>query len=271
MEFKDYLIVSIIVVVALVAGVLSAYQYIESNMKDKKDDANAKKLAKSQEDLLNANEKISLSQAIALKASERLNDAQLETIEKANDLIEAQNKIDRLQGEVIKQVLGDGYPALLFTDSQGSEFEIFIKSSSSYPIFDLRLRIIDGEKLKNCKFTESEHSITMDRSCFNTCILFDPLKGLDLQGGRMHFIDYKLQKKDYYIVTEFMSKHLTCIQYSIISYSGNILIHSYRLYKISDDGLHIEKILYSSNSDILESQYKEHFFMDKVLIVDYSK
>ena len=98
LELKDYINITVILILALSAGVYSAYQYIDGVKKDRENEETSIKLSKAQEK--------------ALKATEEIAFAQKQTIKKTNELVEAQKTITNLQDEIIKQVLGNGYPKL---------------------------------------------------------------------------------------------------------------------------------------------------------------
>lgn len=271
LDFKDILIVVIIVTIALSAGLLSAYQYIDSVKKDKKNDDTTQQLIKAQQEVNVINQQISNAQKKSLALSEELKIAQQQSFEKSNDLIEAQTKINVLQSEIINQVIGKGYPVLKLIDSKGENFKIYLKASSEYPIFQVYFRIVDSHKLLNCEAITYPNKVEINKSCYDFAQIFDPNQSLDINGKLMHFVDFTLPKKDYYLVTEFMCKNIKVIQYSIVKYVEKKLQYNYRVYEVSRDDASFLKLLENSNPQISEEEYKKNFFLEKTVIIDYSK
>ena len=68
-----------------------------------------------------------------------------------------------------------------------------------------------------------------------------------------------------------MCKNIRLVQYSIIKFENNSVNHSYRIYEISKTDNSFLGLLENNNSTISESEYKQHFFFKKVIIVDFAK
>ena len=204
MEIKDYFIAGLIIILALLAGIVSAYQYIEGSKKDKRDNDNSKKLIEAQEKVLKANDEISAAQKKALDASAELKQSQQSNISKTQELVQAQRKINDLQGEMLKQVNGHGYPKLDIISPVGNDFELFIKPSSGYSIYQLNIVISDATKMKQCPFNSTGKIVIVNKSCYDKSQILSPQNSTDLTGGVMNFIGFKLSKKPYYLTTEFM-------------------------------------------------------------------
>lgn len=271
LDFKDIVTVIVIIVIALGAGLLSAYQYVEGVKKDKENDKTTQQLIKAQQEVNTINQKISLSQEKALLLSEELKKSQQQSIEKSDDLINAQTKINDLQSEIINQVIGKGYPTLKLMNSHGDNFKIYLQGSSEYPIFKVYFRLIDAEKLKNCSANISSEKVEINQSCYNSSLIIDPNQSIDVNGKLMHFTGHELAKKDYYLVTEFMCKNTKAIQYSIVKYDGKNLSHNYRIYEVSREDASFIKLLGETDSTIPEKEYEERFYFKKTTIIDYSK
>lgn len=271
MDFKDIIVIVVIVIIALGAGLLSAYQYIEGVKKDTKNDQTTQQLIKAQQEVNTINQKISSAQEKVIHLSEELKISQQQSLKKSDDLINAQNKINALQTEIIDQVIGKGYPAIKLMNSHGDNFQVYLQASSDYPIFKLYFRIIDAKKLASCAANIDAKKIDIDASCYNSSLIFDPNQSIDLNGKLMHFIGYNLPKREYYLVTEFMCKNIKTIQYSIVKYDGKNLKHSYRIYEVSRDDSSFGKLLENNNPSIPEKEYSENFFLQKTTIIDYSK
>lgn len=271
LDLKDYIVILVIIVIALSAGVLSAYQYYDGVKKDNHNDEIQNKLIEAQQKALNASEEISAAQHKTLELSEQLKVAQDQNIAKANDLIVAQAKINELQDETIKQVTGDGYPRLNLMNSIGPNFDFSINGNSEYPIFNVNTRITDSEKLLACKHKNFPNRIELDKSCYDSSILFRDSNPTDLSGTVMFFLHLSLPKKNYYLASEFLCKNIRVVQYSIIKYDGEKVDHSYRIYEVSKSDNSYVRILENNNYSIPESEYQKYFFFKKPLIVDFSK
>lgn len=257
LELKDYINITVILILALSAGVYSAYQYIDGVKKDRKNEETSIKLSKAQEK--------------ALKATEEIAFAQKQTIKKTNELVEAQKTITNLQDEIIKQVLGNGYPKLNVINSKGENFDFFIQGNNQYPIFKINIRITDAEKILNCNHKFVNETVEIDKSCYDKSILFTSGGAFDLNGDLMQSISFTHSKKNCYLITEFMCKNIRLVQYSIIKFENNSVNHSYRIYEISKTDNSFLGLLENNNSTISESEYKQHFFFKKVIIVDFAK
>ena len=271
LDFKDYVVIIVIIIIALSAGLLSAYQYIDSVRKDSKDEQTSNKLIEAQQKALKATEDIAKVQEKALIVSEELKEAQNTNITKANNLIEAQAKVNQLQDELIKQMIGQGHPRLNLMNSSGSNFEFAINGSSNYPIFKVNTRISDSQKMLTCKHKSFPNKIELDKSCYDLCILYSDNQVIDLNGILIIFINFSLPKQDYYLTTEFICKNVRVVQYSIIKYDGKKSNHSFRIYEVSKEDDSYLNLLEDSNPSVPDSEYQENFFFKKTLIIDFSK
>ncbi len=271
LDTKDYVVVIIIMVLACGAGIVSAYQYIESAKKDKRDKEMSLKLNEAQDKALKSSEEIAAAQRQALQASIELKEAQNQTISKANELIEAQNKIQELQNETILQVVGSGHPRLKIMNSSGQNFSFFIKASQNYPVYGAHLRVTDAVKIINCKPKINKNSIEIDKSCYDLARVFSSDKPTDINGELFLPIDLSLLKRDYYLVSEFMTKSINTVQYSIIKFNKNELMHYFRIYEVSKKDHSFLKLLEKFDNGIPESEWQEHFFLAKTIIVDFAK
>lgn len=251
LELKDYINITVILILALSAGIYSAYQYIDGVKKDRKNEETSIKLSEAQHK--------------ALKATEDIAFAQKQTIEKTNELVEAQKQINILQDEIIKQVLGNGYPKLKVINSKGDNFDFFIQGSNQYPIFKINFRITDAEKILNCDHKIVNKTVEIDKSCYDKSILFTSDKAFDINGDLMQSISFTHRKKNCYFVTEFMCKNIRLVQYSIIKFENNSVNHSYRIYEISKADNSFLDLLENNDSTISESEYEKHFFSKKPL------
>lgn len=124
LDTKDYIVAVIIIVLALGAGLFSAYQYIDGVKKDKEDKERAEQLSDAQGKALKATEQISTAQEKALKATSELKDEQKKTIIKAEELIAAQNKINELQDKILKQSESQGKELSNIGNPIPSKFEL---------------------------------------------------------------------------------------------------------------------------------------------------
>lgn len=271
LNIKDYIVIAVIIIIALSAGVLSAYQYYDSVLKDSKDEQTSNKLIEAQQKALNATEDIAKVQGKALVVSEELKEAQNQNIEKSNSLIKAQIKIYQLQDEIIKQVIGKGYPRLNLLNSSGSNFEFSISGNSNYPIFKVNTRILDSQKLLACKHMNVSNVVEIDKSCYFAAIIWSEGQPIDLSGTHLNFINLLLPKQEYYLTTEFICKNINVVQYSIIKFDGDNSNHSFRIYEVSKDNNSFLNLLEDSNPKIPESKYLKNFFFKKTLIIDFSK
>ncbi|UPT69712.1 MAG: hypothetical protein M0D53_11155 [Flavobacterium sp. JAD_PAG50586_2] len=139
METKDYLIVIIIIVLALGAGLYSAYQYIDGVKKDKENKERSDQLIDAQEKALHATEQISEAQEKALQATSELKDEQRKTIIKAEELIAAQNKISELQDETLKQITGGNAVPKLSVFATERNVQIRLLNDENYSIRNVRV------------------------------------------------------------------------------------------------------------------------------------
>lgn len=271
LDYKDIIVGIIIVVIALSAGLLSAYQYIESSNKDRKNDETTEKLIKAQQEINVINHQISNAQQTSLTLSKELKISQQKSIEKSDALIDAQAKINILQSEIINQVLGKGYPTLKLMDAQGSNFKIYLEPSTNYPIFKVSVKLADSEKLLDCHFLNYPNKIVVNKSCYDNSLLLQSNHPMDLIGNQITFINSEIPKKNYYLMTEFICKNINVIQYSIIKYNKQNLQHDYRIYEISKTDSSFLRLLENTNKDISEEEYNENFVLEKTIIIDSSK
>lgn len=272
MEIKDTILVCIIIIIALAAGLLSAYQYIDGVQKDKNNKNTTIQLIKAQQEINAVNNKISDAQEKALILSEELKNSQNHSLEKSNALIEAQSKISKIQSEIIDQVIGKGYPIFNLMNSKGENFEVFIQGSSDYPLYKVFVKLLDSEKLIKCKAIHKDYKVLVDKSCFDDSLIFEGNRSMDLNGKMMHFIDVNLPKKNYYLITEFSCKNIKTIQYTIVNYDGIKLEYYYRIYDVSGNDYPFQKkLIFDSNTSISEEIYNNHFFLCKTVYHDYGK
>ncbi|MGM8361485.1 hypothetical protein ACSV4D_06185 [Flavobacterium sp. ARAG 55.4] len=271
MELKDIIIAIIIIMVALSAGLLSAYQYIDSTKKEKENEKTTQQLIKAQQKINNINHQISNAQQTSLNLSKELKIAQQKSLEKSEELINAQFKINHLQSEMINQVLGKGYPRLKLMNAQGSNFKIYLEPSTNYPIFKVSIKLSDSKKLLNCQFSNYPDKIVVNKSCYDDSLLLQSYHPLDLIGNQITFIDSEIPKKNYYLMTEFICKNIIVVQYSIIKYDKQNLHHDYRIYEISKSDSSFSRLLENTNKEITDEVYKENFLLEKTIIIDSSK
>ncbi len=271
LDFKDIIVVIIIIVIALSAGLLSAYQYIDSANNDRKSEKTTQQLIKAQQEINIINHQISTAQKTSIDLSEELKISQQKAIKKSDDLIEAQAKINVLQSEIISQVVGKGYPVLKLMNSQGSNFKIYLQASSDYPIYKVHFTLVDSQKLLGCEAITHPTKVTINKSCYDLSLFIEPNQAIDLNGKLMCLIDFDLPKKNYYLMTEFMCKNIKVVQYSIVKYDGEKLQQDYRIYEISRDSANVLELLENSNQYISEEDYKRNFFFKKIIIIDTSK
>lgn len=271
LDSKDIIVVIIIIVIALSAGLLSAYQYIDSAKKDEKNDETTEKLIKAQQEINVINHQISDAQQTSLTLSKELKISQQKSIEKSDALIDAQSKINVLQSEIISQVVGKGYPVLKLMNAQGSNFKIYLQPSTDYPVYKVYFRLVDSQKLLDCKAVKYPTKVEIDKLCYDNSLIIEPNQSLDLNGKLMNFIGSEIPKKNYYLMTEFMCKNIKVIQYSIVKYDGVRLQHDYRIYEVSRDNASFLGLLENSNAHITEEEYEKNFFLAKTIIIDSSK
>lgn len=138
------LIAIIIVILAIGAGVVSAYQYLDGVKKDKENAA--------------LNSEIKAAQSESLELSKKLSEAQNKTILKADQLIKAQNEIIDLQKRLSLYTIGDGKIPLL-TVSGGDLYrtettsdyslDFVIHNNSDYPLRNISLKFSDNLSMMN--------------------------------------------------------------------------------------------------------------------------
>ncbi|WP_149275686.1 hypothetical protein [Pareuzebyella sediminis] len=197
METRVYIITALIIITALVAGCLSAWQYYESQKTEAKNEV-----------------------------------LQEENIERAKQLIDAQKQINTLQTETLKQVMGEGYLKIHVIWKGFNEFEIYAESMSSYPIFDTTIMIYDQECLDKCEKTQPNGKIKVMKACYDKCAKTSNEVRTIHPSSLTPMGKYKIPQgnDEMRLYFTIFSRHSTIAQYSIITRKNKN--HYYRVYEV---------------------------------------
>lgn len=223
METKDYVIAVIIIGIALSAGLLSAWQYMNGVKSDRQNE-------KLQEEL-------SVSQKMVL---------------------EKQEEINYLQGETLKRVMGFGYIRVNAYWLNSKEFGLSVESKSEYPIYESEMTIFNQDEIDKCPKKTIDGKTRIMSSC-----LYSKSITIDMgtvHSGKIRKIEvpFTFDKKTTRLFFRISNKHNTLIQFSIIENDSNRkkFKHSYRVFS----AVHNEyQLLESDNYDVGEDVFENAF------------
>ncbi|WP_318344438.1 hypothetical protein [Flagellimonas baculiformis] len=254
MEAKHYFIAAIIVLVALAAGMLSAWQYIDGKKSEFKNDSLQLELSQTQKKVLSKTDEVVKAQKESIKKDSLIILEQQRNNKLANDLIEAQKKLDHLQSETIKRVMGSGYLRIVVHQIQTDKIRLIAESMSNYPIYDAEIRIIDLEKIKNCpkKIVDGVEKLLFKCWEERTKVYGD--KQINSKKFRPINFTKNISSDDINLLIITTSRHSTIIQYSIIN--PRTEKHNYRVYeKIENNYTLLESDLHNSDEIIFEQTF----------------
>ena len=254
MEFKDWTITVLFVIIGLAAGLMSAYQYYDSTK--------------------SANEAKQLS--IQLRdAQSELNSSQKTANDKANKLIlaneklvEAQEKINVLQNETIKKLGGDGFASIEIRRTADKVF-FFGQCSDKYPLYNCILEIRDYNEIKKCKTTTKNGIVYMEQECYNKNLKQFP--SVTLNPGILNQIQgYSCQISELpkYLKFSLGTNNISTVQFSILVYNKqkNDVLHYFRIAEVNKEGK-VFKIIYSNCDSSMDKEFKENFdYLKEILL-----
>ncbi|SFC34000.1 hypothetical protein SAMN04487891_10966 [Flagellimonas taeanensis] len=260
MEAKHYIIASIIVLVALAAGILSAWQYLDGKKSEKESDKLQQELSAVQKEVLQKTEEVVTAQEKSLQKNDELIRAQSENNKLSMELIETQNQLNQLQGETLKQVIGDGWLRINVEWNNENEFELMVESMSQYPIYETSIFVYEQADVDKCPMDKVNGENVISKSCFDKCAReFGGLLTMNPMKKRPLGKDYrkKLLEEDTEIEMFFTihNKHNTIVQYSIISKDG--YKHFYRIFEVEEGAY---KQIASDNYNIPNSRFEQAFY-----------
>jgi hypothetical protein len=215
----------------------------------------------------------SQQQAAERKAEKAQNDLAI----KQDELIRAHEKIEELQTETIRQVVGYGHPYMVSLDDPSGNIKFAIRGSTDYPIYNLNITVLDALKLKNCKTAIDGDKIVVARSCYESAIHWSGAGTIDLNGTLYQPINLLLKKTQgsTFLVTNFLSKHLRAVQYSVLVYDSkqNAVGLYYRIYAISKKDNSFGDLLaeVNPNNVVPEEIWQQNFHFKKTIITDHTK
>lgn len=141
MTFKDYCIIVTILVLAIGAGVVSAYQYYDSVLKDNENDSLNKELQQAQK------EKIELSKRLEVKANSII-DKNSSILNKTAELIEKQYNL-------IKSAYGYGYSEISFYAVDSNTCQLSTENVSEFPLYEATIEVFDFTDIKVSDFPKA--------------------------------------------------------------------------------------------------------------------
>lgn len=89
---------------------------------------------------------------------------------KADELIEANKKINELTNETLKSALGDGFLKVDLLRVQPDEYQFVVINNSNYPIYDVSIEFIDFDEVMKCQHEKIDGKLTFLRECFQKSV-----------------------------------------------------------------------------------------------------
>ena len=197
-EWKDWIIPSFIIIVALAAGCLSAWQYMENGKADKEISILQKELINSQSNLINKTNQLTQSQQETSDKADLLIEAQQESSQRANDLIAAQAKLLKMSTG------GDSYPLFSYDYRQINDGSVdfmreYIRVSfvikGEYSLIDAEFEHLDVSQRKNQNETQNNRKLGYRDQKEDFDDIHDPAGKSNYSiGNNFHYVNLSLPK-----------------------------------------------------------------------------
>jgi hypothetical protein len=179
---------------------------------------------------LKSSEKTKDIQDKLISVHEKLNSANEQSAKHANDLIEAQKEIHRLQNEVIKEVVGDGFPVVEFQNSSNSMVRAYISNKSKYSFRPKEYVFGDGtELIKHGSKVVGESIFTIPNlKLIKVYTAENILPNVTIP------TQYLFEKSEdvRYVLTIIPAANIRTVQYSVIKFEGDKILHEYQIFRI---------------------------------------
>jgi len=263
MKFENWIIIVVIFAAGAFATGLSIYQYVDGVNKEKESD-------KLNQDLIDSQAKISVEQAEAKSMAIELAEANKKNFElseqvneKASDIIAKNMEVIAAQSETLKRIMGSGHAAVKIYVKNSNQVGLQIENTSNYPIYDINVLFINYNELIKTPITSRDGKNFISRkayfdNCFAVYPAFNlaPLAYIDLN---VYEIPIPLEPK--YIAIKINQKNKNYLQYSIIfiEQPGNILVHAYKLFELSEDGNEEYFVEEENLSHLPDSEWEQNF------------
>lgn len=248
LEYKDYFVAGLIILVALAAGLISAWQYIDAAKTERKKE-------QLQSELKASADSLAIAQKESLYKADKLITAQEENNRIAIDLIAAQKKINHLQNETLKEIIGDGYPIVEFSNYGDNSVRTKISNNSKY-LFRIDEYIITDckELLKRGIKEEGNFKIHRD-DYFKVSKVFTGDNILPTGFLPTNYTFLKDETK--YISTLIKALNVSTIQYSVIKFKGENIDHEYKIFKLEDNNSF--RLLEEKGNSVSEKEWEDKF------------
>lgn len=223
---------------AIFAGILavigSIVQYNEKESAKKKAEENRLKAEKFNDELKEAQTKIISAQKIIIDEQKNTRVATDKLVEAYEKLEKAQETIQNLQTETIKNIVGDGFATTDYVDIGNSTVKPSLINKNSYPLHEVEMTLVDFKKIINCKrLPSNDDTITIPKSCLDSCS-YSTYPKLTLVSNVDKDTNFQIiiTQEPQYFLSLVKSLNVTTFQYSVLwrDKSGK-LIHKFKIYE----------------------------------------
>jgi hypothetical protein len=223
---------------AIFAGILavigSITQYNEKESAKKKAEENRLKAEKFNDELKEAQTKIITAQKIIIDEQRNTRIATDKLVEAYEKLEKAQETIQNLQTETIKNLVGDGFVTTDYINIGNSTVKPSLINKNSYPLYEVEMTVVDFKKMLNCKRLPSDDdTITIPKSCLDSCS-YSSYPKFTLVSNVYKDVNFqiKITQEPQYFLSLVKTLNITTFQYSVLykDYSGK-LIRKFKIYE----------------------------------------
>ncbi len=160
----------------------------------------------------------------------------LEQNELKSQLKELRLRYDSLNNEVLKNIIGSGFPTFNLRGVDGGYVGLLI-NNGDYPIYNVVIQVIDPIKIQSCKLGSVRDSIFLDQDCINNALLeysiseIPPKKSLVVKNILIKE-DYESKVGEYYIrELKISTRTTTTIQQVVIQLRKGYSMPSFRIWE----------------------------------------
>lgn len=254
-----------ITIFASIAAIIGAFfQYHEKEEQKKKALINQEKadsfnalLLKSQNDLIEA-------QNFANQKQELVIEAQKESKKIALKLVTAQKEMIKTQGELLKEIIGDGY-IFYHLYKSGKFLSFYGVSKSESKIHVQQMVAINTAMLLPLFKKNTNGTFQIEENIYNRYIKVIPESfTLSPKEEFKSPFDIFSDVLPNYITIETKTSKIMTRQYTIITKEGNFIKEASRIYSVTEHG---EDFLYKTEDNVEEAEFENHFLFKKKLIL----
>jgi hypothetical protein len=263
------LIPALILLLAIVAGLVSAKQYIDGqDAQDRAEKAQAQAI-KIGESLRIAQQELQESQREVINEQKASKSALEKVVTTQQEVISAQKRIDELQTESFRQVNGHGFPKAVFKVIARDQVQMVITTSEAYPLFRVSVVVTDPNKLLECEHFERDGQIFIGESCYRNTIIMEDGPD-DLNGGVMADTKLRLTAGVHFLRIQFSAKNIQVVQFTFVNVDENNFTCAERIFEVARDGKMLQPPLFSHGS-IDDIVWGKDFFLMKTINVIHSQ